>query len=55
MEQQRERIFAEARAKRLGASGISTRAQLPMPPEITKLPPVAGVQEVLPIHDVVRA
>ena len=54
MEQQRERIFGQARAKRLGAPGVSTLAQLPMLPEMTKPPRVAGIQEALPIH-VVRA
>ena len=55
MEQQRERIFAEARAKRLAASGPSALAGSPMLQETTQLPPVSAVQPALPIHDVVRA
>ena len=55
MEQQRERIFAEARAKRLAASGPTEIAGSPMLPETTQLPPVSAVQAALPIHDGVRA
>jgi hypothetical protein len=54
MEQQRERIFAEARAKRLAASGPTALAGSPMLPETTQLPPVSAVQAALPIHDGVR-
>jgi len=55
MEQQRERIFAEARAKRLAACGPSAIGVSPMLQETTQLPPVSAVQAALPIHDVVRA
>jgi hypothetical protein len=55
MEQQRERIFAEARAKRLAASGQTALAGSPMLPETTQLPPVSAVQAALPIHDGMRA
>jgi hypothetical protein len=55
MEQQRERIFAEARAKRRAASGASALAGSPMLQETTQLPPVSAVQAALPIHDGVRA
>ena len=54
IEQQRERIFAEARAKRLAASGPSALAQSLRLRE-TKLSPVSPVQAALPIHDVVGA
>jgi hypothetical protein len=54
MEQQRERIFAEARAKRLAACGPAALGQSLMLRE-TKLLPVSPVQAALPIHDVVRA
>jgi hypothetical protein len=54
MEQQRERIFAEARTQRLAASGPSALAQSLMLRE-TKLSPVSPVQAALPIHDGVRA
>ncbi|HEY3453743.1 MAG TPA: hypothetical protein VGK64_04015 [Bryobacteraceae bacterium] len=54
MEQQRERIFAEARTKRLAASGPSAFAQSPMLQESTQLSPVSAVQAALPIDDVVR-
>jgi len=53
MEQQRERIFAEARTKRLSASGPSALARSPMFQE-TALWPLSGVQAPLPIEDVVR-
>jgi len=52
---QRERIFTEARAKRLAASGPSAFAQSPMVQETTQLSPVPAVQTALPIDDVVRA
>ena len=55
MEQQRERIFAEARAKRLAASGPATLAGSPMLQETIQLPPVSAVQAALPMHPVVRA
>ena len=55
MEQQRERIFAEARAKRLAASGPTALAQSLMLQETTQLPPVSAVQAALPIHDGMRA
>ena len=55
MEQQRERIFAEARTKRLAASGPSAFAQSPMLQESKQLSPVSAVQAALPIDDVVRA
>ncbi|MBV9613498.1 MAG: hypothetical protein JO091_13575 [Acidobacteriaceae bacterium] len=48
MEQQRERIFAEARANRL-VSCASALAQLPMLQESTQLPSVSVVQAALPI------
>jgi hypothetical protein len=54
MEQQRERIFAEARAKRRAASGPSALAQSLVLRE-TKLSPVSPVQAALPIHDGMRA
>ena len=54
MEQQRERIFAEARTQRLAASGPSALAQSPMVQETTQLSPVSAVQAALPIDDVVR-
>ncbi len=53
IEQQRERIFAESRAKRLAASGPSTLAQSLMLRE-TELSRVSRVQAALPIHGVVR-
>ena len=49
MEQQRERIFAEARANRLAASRSSAFAQMPMLQESTQLPSVSAVQAALPI------
>jgi hypothetical protein len=55
MEQQRERIFAEARGKRLAASGPTALAQSLMLPETTQLLPVSAVQAALPIHDGMRA
>ena len=55
MEQQRERIFAEARAKRLAASGLSALAQSPMVEEARQLSPVPAVQAALPMDPVVRA
>ena len=55
MEQQRERIFAEARAKRRAASGSFALAGSPMLQETTQLSPVSAVQAALPIHDGVRA
>jgi hypothetical protein len=54
MEQQRERIFAEARAKRLAASRPAALAGSPMLQETTQLPPVSAVQAALPMHGVVR-
>ena len=54
MEQQRERIFAEARAKRLAACGPSAIGGSPMLHETTQLSPVAAVQAALPMHPVVR-
>jgi len=54
MEQQRERIFAEARTKRLAASGSSAFAQAPTLQESTQLSPVSAVQAALPIDDLVR-
>jgi hypothetical protein len=54
MEQQRERIFAEARTKRLAASGPSALAQSPMVQETIQLSPVSAVQSALPIDDVLR-
>ena len=42
MEQRRERIFAEARTKRLAASGPSALAQSPMVQETIQLSPVSG-------------
>ena len=54
MEEQRERIFAEARRKRLAASGPSAVAQSLMVQETTQLSPVSAVQAALPIDDVVR-
>ena len=53
MEQQRERIFAEARTKRLAASGPAALSQSPMFQETT-LSPLSAVQAPLPIEDVVR-
>ena len=53
MEQQRERIFAEARTKRLPASGPAALSQSPMFQETT-LSPLSVVQAPLPIEDVVR-
>lgn len=55
MELQRGRIFAEARAKRIAASGPSALAGSPMLPETTQLPPVSAVQAALPMHPVPRA
>lgn len=56
MEQQRERIFAEARAKRLAASGPAALAAAPMLQETEQRRPVSGaVQAALPIRPVVRA
>ncbi len=55
MERQRERIFAEARARRLAASGPAALAGSPVLPETTQLPPVSAVQAALPIHPVLRA
>ena len=55
MEQQRERIFAEARTKRLAASGPSVFAQSPIFQQTTQLSPIPAVQAGLPIDDVVRA
>jgi hypothetical protein len=55
MEQQRERIFAEARTKRLAASGPSALAQSPMVQQTTQLSPIPAAQAGLPIDDVVRA
>jgi hypothetical protein len=55
MEQQRERIFAEARAKRRARSGPSALAGSPMLQETTQFLPVSAVQAGLPIHDGVRA
>ena len=52
MAQQRERIFAEARAKRLAASGPAALVATPMLQESTR---VSAVQVALPIHPVVRA
>jgi len=54
IEQQRERIFVEARAKRLAASGPDPLAEPAMLQQTTQLPPVSGIQAALPIHDVVR-
>jgi hypothetical protein len=54
MEQQRERIFAEARGNRLAASGPFALAQ-PLMLRETKLSPVSPVQAALPIHDGIRA
>jgi len=53
MEQQRQRIFAGARAKRLAASGPAALSQSPMFQETT-LSPLSAVQAPLPIEDVVR-
>jgi hypothetical protein len=53
MEQRRERIFAEARTKRLAASGPSALAQSPKFQQ-TALSPLSVVQPPLPIEDVVR-
>ena len=53
MEQQRERIFAEARTKRLPTSGPSVLAQSSTFQETT-VSPVSAVQALLPIEDVVR-
>jgi hypothetical protein len=55
MEQQRERIFAEARTKRLAASGPSALAQSPMVQQTRQLSPIPAVQAALPIEDVMRA
>jgi hypothetical protein len=55
MEQQRERIFAEARAKRLAASGLSALAGSPRLQETTQPPPVSAVQAALTMHPVLRA
>ena len=55
MEQQRERIFAEARAKQVAASGRAALAASPMLQESTQLPSVSAVQAALPIQDVVGA
>jgi hypothetical protein len=55
MEQQRERIFAEARAKRLAVSGPYALAESPMLQETTQLPPVSAVQAALTMHNAVRA
>jgi hypothetical protein len=55
MEQQREHIFADARAKRRAVSGPSAFAESPMLQETTQLPPVSPVQAALPIHDGMRA
>ena len=52
---EREHIFAEARAKRLAASGRAAPAASPMLQETTQLPPVSAVQAALPMHPVVRA
>jgi hypothetical protein len=54
MEQQRERIFAEARGKRLAGSGQPALAQSLMLRE-TKLSPVSAVHAALPIDDGIRA
>ena len=54
IEQQRERIFAEERAKQLAASGPAALATSPMLQETTQLPPVPAVQAALPMHPVVR-
>ncbi|MBV9342087.1 MAG: hypothetical protein JO159_14520 [Acidobacteria bacterium] len=55
LEQQRERIFAEARSKRHAApSGPPALEQPPMLQELT-LSPRSAVQAALPIQDVVRA
>lgn len=54
MEQQRERIFAEARAKRLAASGPAAPPGSPMLQETIQLSPVSAVQAALPMHPVVR-
>jgi len=55
MEQQRERILAEARAKRLAASGPTALVGSPMLQETTQLPPVSAVQAALTMHPVLRA
>jgi len=55
MEQQRERISAEARTKRLPASGPSALAQSPMVQQTTQISPIPAAQAGLPIDDVVRA
>jgi len=55
MEQQRERIFAEARTKRLATSGPSALARSPIFQQNKQLSPIPGVQAGLPIDDVVRA
>ena len=55
MEQQRERIFAEARTKRLAASDPSALAQSQRVQETTQLSPVPAVQAALPMDPVVRA
>jgi hypothetical protein len=49
IKQQRERIFAEARANRLAASCSSALAQLTMLQESTQLPSGSAVQAALPI------
>jgi hypothetical protein len=49
MEQQRERIFAEARANRRAASGPSALAGSPMLQETTQHPLVPAVQAALPL------
>jgi len=54
MEQQRERIFAEARAKRLAACCRAALAASPMLHETAQLSPVSAVQAALPMHPVVR-
>ena len=53
MQQQRQRIFAEARGNRLAASSPAALAQSPMFQETT-LSPLSAVQAPLPIEDVVR-
>lgn len=53
--EQRERIFAEARAKRLAASGPSALARSPMVEEAIQLSPVPAQQAALPMLDEVWA